>query len=371
MDESSYGNFAVNLFIINITFTLGLYGYDQLVNRTSAVSQANEIKISGYCFRLGILWVLLCPIFSYILIDYFVKYDFFNIYSLLLFFLIPVLIIYSTFFKLIGNIVKVYLVLNLWKLIFPIIVFILCLLGLDFLGNIWVIFLVSVVSVFAFPFMRTRLDFKVEEKSKNKTEELNLLLASSFSLVGFFLFDNLDRNTFIALYDVEVFGDYFFIYILLMTPISLISNYYSSLKISGYKKLFNIKEFHIDLRNLLFLNGLVSLLSVVFIIFLLEFDFIEIRSMSLDFMFCVISMCMVKGVYSLASVAYSINCKSTTLYVLSFISIIISVFIFHIVTVYFSNLNYFNLVTIFLLLWFFRLCIYIYAIRKDHHNSLG
>lgn len=360
LDENSYGIYSIIVSYLSVIYIYGLLGFEQVFMRFSHQIERNVIttqKIQILYLSVIILATTLVSVATYQL--YFSHYLHINLVLLTLGFLcmISSLILFNIF-RLNENFVVSQIVSNGWKILMSFVA-----LGFFFLKSLDLKLFVSIVLVLViiitlisafYIYQNFKFNYNHDLNSKDtRVAFINFFIAiTAFSIVLF-----ADRFIIESKLGTSVFGDYFYLTTLVLSPYSILQNYVGFKQLVHFKQHFNIENFiKFNKKIILFSIAIGLLLGVMMLVLtklnFLNFDFRKYTT--------TIGLILVLGIVRLYSSAIlsafeartSINTLKTANSIVVLTTVIVSLFVVYAS----STLN--EIILGFIVIWALRSLIY-------------
>ncbi|MFK3975019.1 polysaccharide biosynthesis protein [Shewanella vesiculosa] len=354
LDVKTFGLFSLHIFVFSILTISSALGIEQAIVRLLKIDEG-KITVDKFLVYIILCIVMFSPLAFLLLINSFYGFDItFQLYLTIVFVVLS--IVASSFFKVTGDLYSWALVINGWKYMVPL--YVIMIFSLDkfvaFSVFIWS-FLFLFLGVAIFLVRKFDLSFASEYKI-NYT--LSIFLFGLISIVGFALYDFLDRIIISKKFSEVEFGRLYFQYTVVVSFSLIFMSFLSAKKTSAYKRQISKELVKKDLFHSFFLSILfctmglclafsLNLLSIVDSFYIGDYQ-------TLYFLFF---LGVVKSTYTIVSAGFNVVCSPRYL----FISSIYSVFTAAICIVLFIvNVNNYGIHCVILaatILWLIRMVI--------------
>tara|TARA_B110000211_G_C14092801_1_gene560237 strand:- start:11243 stop:12430 length:1188 start_codon:yes stop_codon:yes gene_type:complete len=362
LSSESYGGFAAALFSVAILYMIAGLGFEQVLVRLSTVS-GDSLILDRSIVVATISVIIISPAFCSVVMMMFGVIDYVDVNLIVMAIVISASILFSTLYKIQGNILSHYLFLHAWKiflLLMVVVGFISDLRFQDYATTIYTAVIAAfIVSLLISPFKNIKIKTIVSDDSL-----IVFTIAGLVSVMSFSVFDGLDRILVGELFNRSVFGDYFFIFAFLISPVGIVSSYISAKRLKLYKQNFNLSNFKSDYFYTLAISLLIASVFAIALDALVRFGFIILTKDYYSIMAVVFLLAVVRGGYGMLSLAYSVLCSSRILILVGLFFASMSVAVFYFITGLMPS-NYLALHDIgivILALWIFRSYFYWFLI---------
>jgi|GEM_PF-748693 len=355
-NPTDYGFYSMIVTYISIIHIYGLLGFENVLMRFSHQMSHNVVNVS---ITQLIYMVVISTITTLASFFWFKNYFQNQIsFSYLLLFLTSFCSIISLFlfniFRLNSDFISSQFMTNGWKIF------------LFFLSAIFFVFkwnnLTSFVDVFLFAFVliiallsihlfrKISLDLTTKMSSK-ETFSYFFYFFLSITSISILLFG--DRFIIENRLGIEVFGDYFYLTNLVLSPFTILQNYVGFKQLTQFKKHFNAKIFVNFNRKITFFSLELSLLVALFVFVLAYFDFLNFDFSNYILSIVLLLILGIVRLYSSAMTsAYGAQTDMRTLKTTNWI-LIISIVLVSLTVIYFcSSLN--HIIIGFIVAWTIR-----------------
>lgn len=362
LEPKEYGQYAALILTITTFFVIGSLGYEQLLIRLIKVKDKKN-HISSHLIIAGAGVLIASPFISYLLMSTLGVTDKPDSFFIMCSLLIPISTLLATFYKISGDLNAHYMLMNTWKLCFFISVSVfIFLLKMPFnntylLSSLCIGFIASIS-------LAKRTDIIITNDDNTKSI-IKYLIAGMISIAGYAIFDGLDRFIIKANFNSETFGDYFFIFTFFMSPIGILSMYYSTRRLPFYKENFNITRMRKDYINVLIISTITATSFYFFLNILVWGEIVFLSSNYTAFIISVLLLAIIRGAYSILSISYSVICSSNTLMFTGVFFGITSLIVFFATTKWLVVEEVLSCIYLFILLWLFRSAIYLLLIKFE------
>ena len=369
LTATEYGEFASILFVIAILYMIAGLGFEQVLVRLTEVDCGKvvvKMKIAIGAF----LVVIFSPLLCHLILTGFGIIDGVDERILMSSFLISVSNLISTVYKINGSLLSHYLFMHTWKLILLLFVLIKCFLinnsEVSYSDLIFLSILIAFIGSCIFSSLKG-VTFLSEEVS---TLKLCLyFIAGATSIIGFSIFDSLDRFLVRDLFDKAVFGDYFFIFAFIMSPVGIVSGYVSTKQLRFYKENFSVSVFKYDYYRVLAVSAIIAIFFSTLIEFLTYFGVIKLMESYHEILLIICLISIVRGGYAVLSMTYSILCSSQVLILIGVVFSSMSIGAFYLLTNTDRPVSIISLGLLLLLMWGGRSATYWFLILRDAKAS--
>ena len=354
LSANDYGLFSIFITYLSLLSSFGMFGFEQTLLRTAAVTSKLEIQ-------KNIFFPSLIAIFLSSFIGVFLMKNYYDIsISYILFYLFSIIVVVTklsfNLYRLLSKFFLAQLVLNFWKIALKFVI-----LYYVFLNNNFSLeFIFSLVLVF-FTFSALSLFGLINKIQFIKQDSFSSLLKKSFlffiSLLTISLLGFGDRFFIESRFGLEILGNYFFFLNIFLFPFSLFQSYIGFKEIVSFKKNFSINLLNNKIINVLKSSFIFSLL-LIFVFYLIDYFGLynlEISS-NLNIIIPLIILGNIKMVYSLLSSAIGALSNDKMLYKIN-IQSIMSLLLICPLLFYYSNTILLTIVFI-IILWFIRCIIW-------------
>lgn len=360
LDEHHYGVYSIVITFLSATFIYGLLGFEQVFVRFSHQKGAYTITTQKTQLKYGLLIVLLTTVLSVVAYEnYFTDYLHINILLLsgATFSMISTMILFNIF-RLNQNFVASQFVSNGWKIIMALVAlffFAYKMTDLALFINI-VLSAIIVIAFISFVIILNKFSWEFNDELSPKNTQIaffNFFIAiTAFSIVLF-----ADRFIIESKLGTRIFGDYFYLTTLVLSPFSILQNYVGFKQLIGFKQKFTITSFkHFNKKIIVFSFGL-AFAMVLFIMTLSRLNFLNF---DFGFYTTTIGLLLVLGIVRLYSSAVlsafeaktSIKTLQTANLIVVSTTIIVSIFVIY------TSSTLDQIISGFILIWFFRSLIY-------------
>ena len=367
LDSAAYGEFASFLFMIATLYMIAGLGFEQVLVRLTEV-EGKKIVIRNNVAIFGLFVIAISPVIChYILLMFGVisESDPLITASSLL---ISISNLLSTLYKIDGRLISHYLFVHFWKIVLLVLVLISYIVdgGTGF-GYLELISLSLVVGFMVSCFFSSFRIVTFRSASMPMSSLLLYSAAGAISIIGFSIFDGLDRFLIKEVFDKKIFGDYFFIFAFIMSPVGIVSGYISAKQLRSYKESFNAKVFKYDYFKVLIVSAAVAITFTIFIKLLVFTGVVVLMDGYHKMLIMIFFISIIRGGYSIMSMAYSILCSSQLLIVIGVVFAGASILLFYLMI----NIDGVGVVSIGLLLfilWSVRSIIYWLLIMYESKN---
>ncbi len=357
---NDYGEMALYFLKINLLFVIGLFGVEQVIIRNSELIN-EKLYISKsillLVFSLYLVFIALLLLFEKEQLE-----------LLLLLLIIPIMSVVSVMLKCLGHLSKYYIIIGGWKLV-SVIYMLIQLSGLvefSIKQYLSVLFFSSIALLFFSLkeiLQRRIVLFKDPQEKENL---IYLYFPSMLSIIGYCFYDYFDRFVIKKYLSVDVFGDYFFVYTVVASPILLVSSYIAT---------FNVRKYKSDFKFDLIINDIKSS-SVIYLFFIiislllfLSFESLtglfNVDSISKVAWLLIVILIFLKSLYFNVSLAYNLIYKERSMAFLSLVYIANSILVI-ILLGFLAEAHISALLLISIWMIFARLLLSTIGLRLDH-----
>lgn len=312
LPSNEYGEIA-SLFLITTTlFTIGAIGYEQALVRLLDIKN-NVVIFRHSLILMSFLVLIITPFISYAVLNLVGAIENANIFFASISITIPACTLLATLFKVKGDLIPHYMMLNIWKFFLLIVV-----ITTFCLQSITINYATSIASTIALGFFVSiafakRSGMQLLPGGPTYNHILGYLCAGFISIIGYSIFDGMDRFTINKLFTSSEFGDYFFIFTFIMSPVSIISAYFTARLLPKYKINMDINNLKADYASVVLISALISSLFSSILLIANHFNIIHFSIDPIHLVIAISLMSVIRGAYSLLSMAYTVVCSSSTL----------------------------------------------------------
>lgn len=364
LSGDEYGGFASALFLIAVLYMIAGLGFEQVLLRL-ATANSSGVTIDKSVALIATAVIFFSPVFSTLLLSALGVIDRVGIAVVISAFVVSISILLSTLYKMQGRLISHYLFLHAWKIILLLLVTTNAFVASDLFDYESLIY-IALVSAFIISLLRSSFN-NIEIKTVSSNYNLaSYAFAGLTSIFGFAIFDGLDRFLIQSLFDKAIFGDYFFIFSFLMSPVGIVSGYYSAKKLNSYKRNFRFKEFKKDYLKVLIISFLIAFVFTVFLHVLVSLEIVVLTKNYHKILWVVFLLAVVRGGYAILSLAYSVLCSSKMLIIIGLGFTAISIALFYLVTILLkSDAGIQDVGVLVITVWILRSFVYYFLVKTN------
>jgi hypothetical protein len=356
LSASDYGDFAALLLVVSALFMIGAMGFDDVLIRLLEVSNGQVLVRNSLVFAGGGV-LLVAPLVSYSLLKMVGVVQDFDTFFLGCSFFVPASMLVGTLFKVKGDVTSFYMMNSAWKVI--LLLFFLAAFVLNIKLSYPLSIVVSVMLGFALSmFLTERKGVCFCAGDSRPWRVLVYMSASFISIVGYAFFDLLDRFVIREVFTSAEFGDYYFIFTFILSPVGIVAYYFSTKQLALYKMDFNLARFRLDFSRVALLSFLLALFFSLIICVAVYFGILSFVVNYRVLLFVVVVLAVIRGGYAIVSMAYSVVCSSRSLMVVGVLFFAITVLVYYIISTYFNVGGFIYCAAVFPVLWLARLLVY-------------
>lgn len=363
LNPEDYSDFASLFFLVTILFGLGIVGFDQIIVRYSKLVE-DRLEVDLFVLKFGFIILGVTPLINYLFLSGLGVVIEFNLKYLVLSYALAVISTLVIMCNLQGRLVEAYLFQGIWKYVLLVLFYFIIFfseLKIDFIY----LFILAISITLIMLLVKPRPYFFTV---KNKID-LRLFFAFYFSsiasLLSFQFFDSLDRFLIISSFDKIVFGDYFFVYTFILSPLSIAVNYLSVKRLHSYKKSFSIKSLYKDYFLSLIITIVVGFFLIIALLIVRNIELITIENFDYDIIFMCYLLCVIRSSYIILSVSYRVIATTKTLFFVAILFLILSYVMYFYASNLMSKITLTYVVVIVAFLWFFRSVLYLILLKRD------
>lgn len=363
LSASSYGDFAALLLVVSSLFMIGALGFDDVLIRLLELDEG-RVLVRYSIVIAGVAVILAAPMVSYILLSMVGAVQQFDIFFLCCSLFVPASMLMGTLFKVKGQISSFYLMNSLWKVILLSFVFLFFV--LDFYVEYSILIVVSIVLGFVLAVFFARHDDVVfSAGGYGVWRTMTYMLASFVSIVGYAFFDLADRFVIKELFASAEFGDYYFVFTFILSPVGIVAYYYSTKQLSAYKLKFDLVRFRADFFWVLSLSLFVAACFSSSIYFAVMLGFVSFVVDYKLLLLVVVVLAVIRGGYSIVSMAFSVVCSSGSLMAVGAGFCVVTAMAYYLMVKVLDVESFIYCVVVFPVLWFGRLLVYWFLIKLE------
>ncbi|OMH25770.1 hypothetical protein BGP75_24925 [Motiliproteus sp. MSK22-1] len=364
MAPAQYGLYALFITFLSVVFSFGLLGAEQTFMRTCSIKDG-RITINKNLVILLFICFLMGPAVL-VLISSLVFMQAFSFIELYLVAIAAVMVMFGyNYQRISGRFVESQLINNFWRLCILFSLLAGILIGFEFKTvAVWIVVgLIISSSFFLYRFFQEK-NIEIVRSGSDAFFIVKLSLSFLFSMGVLTALSFFDRYLIGAKFDIEIFGNFFFLQNVFVHPFVLISNYIGFKGLVEYKKYFNVKEFN---KKIIFLLVLMPIVSAAYVAIIFYFDqVINLYFGFYSFFDLIIPLVVfgcIKLVYSYLSAAMGARGHAKNIFISNVVSGIFAFFM----GVFLINVNV-NIETVawsMVILWLIRCTAYYIGIRRS------
>ncbi len=363
LPASEYGEFAALLLVVSSLFMIGALGFDNALVRLLEVDGGRLIvRHNIVLVAFGVLFI--APLVSYMLLKMVGAINIFDGFFVLFSFLISMSLLVGVLFKVKGEVASFYMVNSAWKII------LLMLVALLFSSGFMVSY-PSLIVVSIFIGLVVSVLFSGCKEIYFRPGGYDLLHVAAYmvaalaSIAGYAFFDLLDRFVVKEFFSSAVFGDYYFIFTFILSPVGIVAYYFSAKKLNEYKLSFNLNLLRRDFLKVTLLSLLIALFFALFVCLSVS---LEILFFVVDYkwlLVVVVALAVVRGGYPIVSMAYTVVCSSRSLMLVGVFFCMLTALIYYFINIFVGGVDIILCSILFPVLWLGRLIVYWLLIRFE------
>ena len=364
MDPSQYGLYALFITFLSVVFSFGLLGAEQTFMRACSIREGT-VKVNNSLIVLLVSCFFVGPaILVFISSIGFMKG--FTTIELYLVAIISVIVMFGyNYQRILGRFVESQLINNFWRLciLFSLITGAYVGFELKVILTWIVIGLLVSAGFFICRFFITK-NIEIVFDNNDFLSDSKLSLSFLFSMGVLTVLNFFDRYVIGAKFDLETFGNFFFLQNVFVYPFVLISNYIGFKELVAYKKFFDVKIFKKKLVLLVFVTPVISLIYVALVFFI--DDFMSLGFISFDFIWLIIPLVLFgcsKLIYSYLSAAMGAKGKTSNIFLANIISGVFSAIVASVLILIDVNIELIAWGMLFL--WLVRCACYYVGVRRS------
>jgi hypothetical protein len=364
LDSTVYGEFASSLFMIVTLYMIAGLGYEQVLVRLTEV-EGDKVVVRSNVAILGFSIIVISPIICHYILLVFGVIDESNPLIIASSFMISISNILSTLYKITGRLISHYLFLHAWKVVLLVLILVKYVIqgGADIVHLELVV--LSLTIGFLISCLSSSFQFVVFRNAIMPMSKLLLYSsAGAISIIGFSIFDGLDRFLIKEVFDKAVFGDYFFIFSFIMSPVAIVSGYVSAKQLSFYKKSFRVKIFKQDYFKVLIISTSVAITFTILIQLLVFTGLVTLMEGYYEMLIIIFFISIIRGGYFILSMAYSILCSSQLLILIGVVFAGIGILMFYLMSII-EGVSVVSIGLLLFILWSMRSVIYWFLIMHE------
>lgn len=357
LTPAEYGAAASVLLSIATLFIIGAIGYEQVLTRFLEVHKG-RLVISKVLIGLGFLIFIISPFISIsvmLLLGLITKLSF---PLALCAILIPISTSLSVLFKIRGNLVPHYILLNFWKVALLIVVIFAYVLG-GMEADLLLVVASSIGCVLLLALLFARKSDVRIVNAGNSTVVVTFLFAGLTLVFGFVVFDGMDRFVIKTLFSPDIFGDYFFAFTFFMSPVGIVSAYYSARRLPVYKSGVDFGIIRSDYMKVTYISLIILIFFYGVMEVLINFDLVSfVIEERLLLMLSVCFLVVIRSGYSVLSTAYIVISSSRTIMTIGLLFGVLSLLAYLMITTWTNDISIFFCIFTFSFFWALRSVIY-------------